>query len=77
MSVKLLTERHLEFLSLNEGCRGSSEYTLVKYHIVGNHVSRLIFVWFVSYEMNEIQRSMENEPWTYETITSSMFDLFV
>ena len=30
MIVKLLTEHHLEFLSLKEGCRGSSEYTLVK-----------------------------------------------
>ena len=30
MTVKLLTERHLEFLSLNGGCRGSSESTLVK-----------------------------------------------
>ena len=30
MSVKLLTEHHLEFLSLKEGCTGSSESTLVK-----------------------------------------------
>ena len=30
MSVKLLTEQHLEFLSLKGGCRGSSESTLVK-----------------------------------------------
>ena len=30
MIVKLLTERHLEFLSLKEGYRGSSESTLVK-----------------------------------------------
>ena len=30
MSVKLLTEHYLEFLSLKEGCRGSSESTLVK-----------------------------------------------
>ena len=30
MSVKLLTEHHLELLSLKEGCRGSSESTLVK-----------------------------------------------
>ena len=27
MSVKLLTEHHLEFLSLKEGCTGLSEYT--------------------------------------------------
>ena len=30
MIVKLLTERHLEFLSLTGGCRGSSESTLFK-----------------------------------------------
>ena len=30
MSVKLLTEHHLEFLSLKEGCTGLSESTLVK-----------------------------------------------
>ena len=28
MIVKLLTEHHLEFLSLKRGCRGSSESTL-------------------------------------------------
>ena len=42
MSVKLLTEHYLEFLSLKGGCTGLSESTLVKYHIVGNHMSRLI-----------------------------------
>ena len=30
MSVKLLTEHHLEFLSLKESCTDSSESTLVK-----------------------------------------------
>ena len=40
MTVKLLTEQHLEFLSLKAGCTGSSESTLVK--MVGNHMSRLI-----------------------------------
>ena len=30
MTVKLLTEHQLEFLSLTEGCTGSSESTLVK-----------------------------------------------
>ena len=36
MIIKLLTEHHLEFLSLNGGCRGSSESAHVKNHIVGN-----------------------------------------
>ena len=30
MIVKLLTEHHLEFLSLTRGCKGSSESALVK-----------------------------------------------
>ena len=30
MIVQLLTEHHLEFLSLKGGCRGSSRSTLVK-----------------------------------------------
>ena len=30
MNVKLLTEHHLEILSLKGGCTGSSESTLVK-----------------------------------------------
>ena len=38
MIVKLLTEHHLEFLSLKGICRGSSESTLVKCQIVGNHM---------------------------------------
>ena len=38
MNVKLLTEDHLEFLSLTGGCTGSSVSTLVKCHIVGNHM---------------------------------------
>ena len=39
MSVKPLTEHHLEFLSLNGGCTGSSESTLVKMpHCWKSHV---------------------------------------
>ena len=38
MTVKLLAEQHLEFLSLKGGCTGSSESTLVKCHIVGIHM---------------------------------------
>ena len=40
MSVKLLTEHHLEFLSLKGGCTGSSESTLVKMpHCWKSHVA--------------------------------------
>ena len=37
MTLKLLTEQHLEFLSLNGGCTGLSESILVR-----NHMSPLI-----------------------------------
>ena len=44
MSVKLLTEHHLEFLSLNGGCRGSSESTHVKMpHCLKSHVTAQSF----------------------------------
>ena len=41
MSVKLLTEHHLKFLSYKGGCTGASELHLTKYHTVGNHMSWL------------------------------------
>ena len=47
MSVKLLTEQHLEFLSLKEALQaGLSLLHLSKCHIVGNHMSRLIYTCF-------------------------------
>ena len=40
LSVKLLTEHHLEFLSLQGGCTGSSESTLVEMpHCWKSHVT--------------------------------------
>ena len=42
MTVKLLTEQHLEHLSLKGGCLGSSESTVVKIHVVKNQMSQLI-----------------------------------
>ena len=43
MSVKLLTEQHLEFLSLKSSCTGSSESTLVKMsHCLKSNVVALI-----------------------------------
>ena len=44
INIKLLTEHHLEFLSLREGCTGSLSLHMSKYHIVGNHMSRLIYI---------------------------------
>ena len=43
MIVKLLTEHHLEFLSLKGGCTGLSESTLVKMpHCLKSHVMAII-----------------------------------
>ena len=54
MSDKLLTEHLLEFLSLKEGCRGSSESTLVKMsncwksHAAAQNLIQVFFVWLLS-----------------------------
>ena len=45
MIVKLLTEHHLKFLSLKGGCRGLSQSTHVKIHIVGNLMHWLIYLY--------------------------------
>ena len=52
MNIEVLTEHHLEFLSLKRGCTGSSESTLVKMplcDIVGNHMSRLNYINLYNY----------------------------
>ena len=43
MIVKLLTEHHLEFLSLKGGCKGSSEFTLVKMLVISCRGSILMY----------------------------------
>ena len=48
MTNKLLTELHLELLSFKEGCRGSSESTLVKMpHCWKSHALAQIFILFI------------------------------
>ena len=42
MTVKLLTEHHLEFLSFSEAAQACLSLHLSKCHIVGNHMSRFI-----------------------------------
>ena len=49
MIVKLLTERHLEFLSLKGGCRGSSSLHLSNCEIVGNLMPRLKYIWYLQF----------------------------
>ena len=49
MSVRLLTEHYLEFLSLKGGCTGSSESILVKMpHCWKSHVTAHFYFLFVS-----------------------------
>ena len=48
MTVELLTEHHLEFLSLKGGCTGSSESTLVKMpHYWKSHIMAHIMIMVV------------------------------
>ena len=52
MIVKLLTEQHLEYLSLKGGCRGSSESTHVKLpHCWKSHALAHFLTEFVSEEI--------------------------
>ena len=57
MIFKLLTEHHLAFLSLNGGCRGSSESTLVrmphcwKSHVAAHIIHTLMYFGYKYYIM--------------------------
>ena len=44
MIIKQLSEHHLEFLSLKEAAEACLSLNLSKCHIVGNHMSQLIFM---------------------------------
>ena len=45
MTVKLLTEHHLEFLSIKGGCTGSSESTFVKMpHCWKSHMAAHLYI---------------------------------
>ena len=57
ITVRLLTEHHLEFLNLKGGCTGSSESTLVKCHIAGNYISWLILLSCTYESALEINRN--------------------
>ena len=68
MSVKLLTEHRLEFVSLKGGCTGSSKSTLVKMHCVA---AQFMMYWlradaydtlgtFISQRKGKIQTSTTN-----------------
>ena len=50
MIVKLLTEHHLEFLSLKRDCRGSLSLHMSKCHIIESHMHWLYSqtTWFIT-----------------------------
>ena len=48
MIVKLLTEHHLEFVSLKRAAEAGPSLHMSKCHIVGNLMSQLIFLFFIS-----------------------------
>ena len=57
MTVKLLTEHHLEFLRLKGGCKGLSESTLVKMPYcwksrVRAHISMMLIIILASRRQN-------------------------
>ena len=60
MNVKLLTEKHLEFLSLKGGCTGFSESTLFKMplcwksHVTAHYYIVCLFVCLFSISKNSI-----------------------
>ena len=73
MIVKLLTEHHLEFLSLKGGCTGSSKSTLVKMsncwkahaatHFIFNHSNKCFnkIMYTISYQnVEQLDESLEN-----------------
>ena len=62
MSVKLLTEHHLEFLRLKGGCTGLSESTLVKMpHCWKSHVpAHMGYDLFQVGKLEEIQEIGQN-----------------
>ena len=78
MSVNLLTEHHLEFLSLKRGCRS----THVNCHIVGNLMPRLInliILWHCSKTKGKANNKIPSVYWRlfyiiYSTVVPTKSD---
>ena len=61
MTVKLLTEHHLEFLSLTGGCTGSSESTLVKIlHCWKSHTMAHMYIGNILSSFLDIDECLNN-----------------
>ena len=67
MSVKLLTEHHLEFLSLKGGCSSSFEFTLVKMpHCWKYHGS---FINFMTKAVKSIKQHLSHRQAVKDQVT--------
>ena len=79
MSAKQLTEHHLEFLSLKEGCTGSSESTLVKMpHCCKSHVMAHLHnkkFTIKSHEQAHFSRVIYHKAYLVEMIASVVREL--
>ena len=72
MSVKLLTEHHLEFLSLKGGCTGSSESTIVKMpHCWKSHATAQIMIKSFFSELMKVTTQVSS------MVSLSLFLLFL
>ena len=75
MIVKLLTEHHLEFLSLKECCRGSFESTLVKMsNCWKSHAAAQSFLQMVTkfkYSTSDFFATLAEVCWRWEPILRS------
>ena len=73
MTVKLLTEHHLEFLSLKGGCTGSSESTLIKMpHCWKSHVVAHLSFTEATRTQNKAKRKTEGTRGICETERESI-----
>ena len=74
MSVKLLTEHDLEFLSLKGGCTGSSESTLVKIpHCWKSHVAAPMHLQIREELTRNLNKTMM-ENYRYDTTITQAID---
>ena len=67
MSLKLLTDYNLEFLSLNEGCTGSSESTLFF-----QNVTLLEISCTGSYAVKNAHSESEKGKWQFPLLVEKM-----
>ena len=83
MSVKLLTEHHLEVLSLKGGCTGTSECTLVKMpHCWKSHVTAHVSAQlryqtnqsflYHGYIMKQVTKKDPHQPFELGTLSCSL-----